>query len=262
MFEIDPTKRYDMPVVFGPSDLPDVTNIGDTRTIAIPFKTEKAALTQYIPGFFTLPDEPVVTVSSSNFSDVDWLGAGRGYNVTRVTTPVSYDGSEKLTGPYSLVIWESDSKPVIAGREFQGYAKIVGRTPLHERTDDLAAFECFEYDDRLVRGEVSEPKAVPESKVSALNTGAPNIALGWKYIPSPEGGADADYPTKLVSYSTINAVWRGVGSITFDEPTWQQAPLSSRIIAALRDLPNLGYGSASIVHGANTLHRDDVRRLR
>lgn len=262
MFEIDPAKRYDMPVVFGPSDIPDVTTIGDTRTIVIPFKTEKAALSKYIPGFFELPEDPVVAVSSSNFFDVDWMGAGRGYNVTRVTTAVSYDGSEKLSGPYSLVIWETDSKPVIAGREFQGYAKIVGRTPPHKRTDELAAFECYEYDDRLLGGEVRGLKSLPESTVAALNTGKPSIALGWKYIPSPEGGADVDYPTKLVSYSTTSAVWRGTGTISFEEPTWQQAPVSSRIIAALRNLPNLGYLPASVVHGTSTLHRDDVRRLR
>ena len=264
-FEIDESKRYDMPVVFGPSLLPDVTVMEDLQNIAISFLSERSAIEKYIPRYFELEGDPVVSVSSSHNGGVDWLG-GRQYNVARVQVNVRYrfptgQTAEDLIGPYSLVIWESDAKPVIAGRELQGYAKIVGEIPAHERSENLAAFECSEYGTRLFRGEVTNLKKLSPDVLDRMNNGEERIALGWKYIPSPEGGADADYPTKLVSTGSVKSAWVGEGQLTFDSPTWQQAPGSAHIVEALKALPILEYRTASVTHSRVTLPRNAVVRL-
>lgn len=260
-FEFDDTQRYDMPVVFGPSLLPDVTVMEDLRNIAVPFLTERAAIERFLPRFFELEGEPVVTVSSSQNGGVDWLG-GRQYNVARVQVNVRFRGSEEVVGPYSLVIWESDAKPVIAGRELQGYAKLVGTIPDHERAKATAAFECGEYETRLFRGEVSGLEPLAPAVIEQIGGEREQVALGWKYIPSPEGGADVDYPTKLLSTVAVSAAWTGVGKIHFDAPTWQEAPGSAHIIDALKTLPILETRPATVVHSRVTLPRNAVVRLR
>lgn len=259
-FEFDQTKRYDMPVVFGPSRLPDVTVMEDLRNVAVSFLTERSAIERFLPRFFELDGEPVVTVSSSQNGGVDWL-AGRQYNVARVQVPVRFSGTEDVVGPYSLVIWESDAKPVIAGRELQGYAKMVGEIPDHERSDGAAAFQCSEYGTRLFRGEVSGLEPFAPSVLEMLATEREQVALGWKYIPSPEGGADVDYPTKLLSSGTVSAAWSGEGTVSFDAPTWEQAPGSSHVIEALKTLPVLEYRTATVVHMRVSLPRNAVTRL-
>ena len=262
-FEFDPTQRYDMPVVFGPSLLPDVTVMNDLRNIAVPFLTERAAIDRFLPRFFELEGDPVVTVSSSHNGGVDWLG-GRQYNVVRVQVTVRFrssNGGDDVVGPYSLVIWESDAKPVIAGRELQGYAKIVGEIPNHERAEGTAAFECGEYGTRLLRGEAHDLEPLDPSLLSKLGGEREQIALGWKYIPSPEGGADVDYATKLVSTVSVSDAWSGEGTVTFDSPTWEQAPGSAHIIDALKTLPILEYRTATVVHSRVTLPRNAVTRL-
>ncbi len=267
-FEFDPTQRYDMPVVFGPSLLPDVTVMDDLQNVAVPFLTERAAIERFLPRFFEVEGDPVVTVSSSHNGGVDWLG-GRQYNVVRVQVNVrlrSSSGGDRspnhdVVGPYSLVIWESDPKPVIAGRELQGYAKIVGEIPDHQRAEGSAAFECREYGTRLLQGEAHGLEPLDPSVLSKLSGEREQVALGWKYIPNPEGGADVDYPTKLLSTVSVSEAWTGEGTVTFDSPTWQQAPGSAHIIDALKTLPVLEYRTATVVHSRVTLPRNAVIRL-
>lgn len=264
-FEFDETKRYDMPVVFGPSRLPEITVMDDLRNISVPFLSERSAIEKFLPRFFELEGEPVVTISSSQNGGVDWL-AGRQYNVARVQVNVrcrqTGNGAEDVVGPYSLVIWESDAKPVIAGRELQGYAKMVGEIPDHERREGFAAFECGEYGTRLFRGETTGLKPFAPTVLEKLKLEREQVALGWKYIPNPEGGADVDYPTKLLSSGTVSAGWTGEGTISFDTPTWEQAPGSSHIIEALKTLPILEYRKAMVIHSRVSLPRNAVVRLR
>ena len=259
-FELDSTKRYDMPVVFGASQLPDTTVMAGVRNVAVPFLSERSAIEKFLPAFFELEGEPVVTVSSSQNGGVDWL-AGRQYNVVRVQVNVRFRGSEDVSGPYSLVIWESDAKPVIAGRELQGYAKLVAEIPDHEHTDHSASFECSEYGTRLLSGAVSGLEPFAANILERLAKEREQVALGWKYIPNPEGGADVDYPTKLLSYGTVSAAWSGEGTLHLDDPTWEQAPGSAHVIEALKTLPVLEYRRATVAHMRVSLPRNAVTRL-
>lgn len=261
-FTLDPALRYHQPVVFGPTEIPDVTVIGNVRKAAVTFLTEREAIEQYLPDFFGLAGEPLVTISGAQNGDVDWLG-GRQYNLVRVQVPVIYRGSETVTAPFDLVIWESDDKPVTLGREYQGYSKIVCDIPDHQRNGNELSFECSEYGNRLLRCEVKGLSPVSQEALADMNAaGQKQVVLGWKYIPSIEGGADVNYPVKFISRSVFREAWVGTGELFFEQPSWQQAPGSAHIIKALRSLPILEYRSALVSHSRLELVRNAVKRLR
>lgn len=239
MFKPEPGQRYDMPAVFGPSQLGGRTTYASRRSISYSFRTDPAALEPFIPYHFSAAAPATVTVHSSMLIGVDWL-ANRNYHTARVSAQVeARHRGETLRGPYHLVDWESEPRAVIAGREYLGIAKIVGEIPEHERTTETAAFECFEYGTRLLRVEVSNLQPAGAEELDRLNDGGDTVTLGWKYIPGPGGTVDADYPVKMVSRGRTDAMWTGEGSVVFDRPTWEQCPTSSRIMQALATLPVL-----------------------
>jgi len=239
MFKPEQGRRYDMPVVFGPSQLGGRATYASRRAITYSFRTDPAALEPLIPYHFSLAEPATVMIHSSMLIGVDWL-ANRSYHTARVSAQVEarHEG-EILRGPYHLVDWESEPRAVIAGREYLGIAKIVGEIPEHERRGDTAAFECYEYGTRLLRVDVSNLQPVTEEELDRRNGGGDTITFGWKYIPGPGGTVDADYPIKMVSRGRTDAMWTGDGSAVFDQPAWQQCPASARIMPTLASLPVL-----------------------
>lgn len=261
MFKPQEGQRYDMPAVFGASHLPAVSTIREVRTIALSFVTDEDRLRPLIPYHFDLAPNPVVTLSSGMNIGVDHMG-GRSYNVVRVMVDVIAHGEDgPFRAPYHLVIWESEAAPIIAGREFQGYAKVFGQIPDHRNEGDRASFEVSEYGTRLLKGEVSGLVDLPGTELARLNAATQALAVGWKYIPGPNNVADVDYPTKLVAYRTVRAAKRGEGCFELDSPTWQQCPGSARILEALRALPILEMKPALVTVGSAQLPRDEVIRL-
>ncbi len=247
MFKPEQGRRYDMPVVFGPSPLGGRATYASRRAISYSFRTDPAALEPLIPYHFRLAEPATVIVHSSMLIGVDWL-AGRNYHTARVSVQVeAKDGGEILRGPFHLVDWESEPRAVIAGREYLGLAKIVGEIPEHEQNGDTAAFECYEYGTRLLRVQVSNLRQISEGELDRRNGGGDFITLGWKYIPGPGGTVDADYPVKMVSRGRADTMWTGDGSVVFDQPTWEQCPTSARIMPALAGLPVLESLPATVV---------------
>jgi hypothetical protein len=237
MFKPEPGVRYDMPVVFGPSELPKTTTYGGKRTITHAFLTDPAAVEPLVPYHFTLGSPAKISIIARMHLGVDWL-AGRSYNSVRVSVDVeARHGGETLRGPYGLVVWESDPRPAFVGREYLGTSKIVGEVPDHVYNGDLAAFECFEYGTRLLRVDVSELRPVSDEVVRQRNSAGDTVTLCWKYISGPGGTVDADYPIKMVSRGSIDSMATGASSLTFGNPTWAECPISHRIIAALAALP-------------------------
>lgn len=254
-------ERYDMPVVFGRSNLPNVSTIDRIKTLALSFTTEAGALARFIPYHFALPDTdtPVVTISSSMNIGVDHMG-GRQYNVVRVMTDVVARGSDgkRFTAPYHLVIWENATAPIIAGREFQGYAKVAAEIPDHETGETGGRFRLLDYGTELLSGEIHAAEPVP------LGAGAeekPAVAVGWKYIPGPGNIADLDYPTRLVAYRKVLSMRRGNGELRLGTPDWQASPISSRIIEALHSLPVVEMKPAVMTEATSRLARDEVERI-
>jgi len=247
MFKPEQGRRYDMPVVFGPSQLGGRATYASRRAISYSFRTDPAALEPLIPYHFSLAEPATVTLHSSMLIGVDWL-ANRNYHTARVSAQVeARDRGQVLRGPFHLVDWESEPRAVIAGREYLGMAKIVGEIPEHEQDGDTAAFECYEYGTRLLRVEVSNLRQVTDEELERRNDGGDFVTLGWKYIPGPGGTVDADYPVKMVSRGRVDGMWTGAGSAVFDQPTWEQCPVSARIMQTLVGLPVLESLSATVV---------------
>lgn len=262
MFKPEQGRRHDMPVVFGPSHLGARTTFTEKRSITHRFRTDPATVAPLIPYHFGLSDPATVTVASTMQIGVDWL-AGRNYHNVRVSVDVeARDAGEVLRGPYHLVDWESDPRPVIAGREYLGIAKIVGEIPEHERDGDSAAFECYEYGTRLLRVEVSNLQPVGADVVHRRNSRGDTVTFGWKYIPGPGGTVDADYPVKMVSRGQVDAMWAGDGAAVFDLPSWQECPISARIVGTLATLPVLEELPATVaVSSGGVLDRAASTRL-
>jgi Acetoacetate decarboxylase (ADC) len=259
VFKPESGQWYEMPVMFGRSVLPPQTKYDEVRSIAHRFITEPSAVEPFVPYHFRLAEPATVTVVSNMLIGVDYL-AGRNCTTVRVSVDAEYhkDG-EVLRGPYGLVVWESDPAPVIAGREHLGISKLVAQVPEHERGDGTAAFECREYGSRLLRVDVRD--LTPADPGREPPREAEFVTLGWKYSPGPGGTVDADYPTKMVARTTQRARWTGASAITFGRPTWEQAPISARIVAALAALPVVEVLPASMTFTAGTLDRAASARL-
>jgi acetoacetate decarboxylase len=241
VFKPEPDQRYYMPVMF-PHDIPDQTNLGEGQTISHAFVTDRAILEPLVPHHFNLPEVAKVVITAVAHKSVDWLG-GRPYNSVRVSVEVERThGDQVLRGPYGLVAWQSDPWPVIAGREWGGVSKVPGEVPDHENGDGTAAFECYEYGTRLLRCEVSNLTRVDDEALAEINRNRkPVHHLGWKYNSGPGGTVDCDYVVETITHGGgPHEMWtRGVSTLVWDRPTWQQCPHSVGIVNALAELPQL-----------------------
>lgn len=259
---LNPNERYDLPAVFGPSPFPDVTSMGQVQSISIPFVTEPEAMAAILPPFFEPAETPLVSVTHSMNRDVDYMG-GRGYNLVRVGLAAVFRGeTETVVGPYAPVIWESDTAPIVLGRERGGYAKIFGRIPDVEQTDAGSVFECYEYDARLIRAEVTDWRPGTADELAAARQATSTaVSLGWKYIPGTGLEPDANYPMRLVAHYDYHSISKGNGTVHFESPGPADAPYSSHILAVLSKLPVLRYEPATVTSGSMKLPRTGVKRL-
>jgi hypothetical protein len=258
MFKPEPGLRYDMPVVFGPSSVGAKAHFREIRNITHRFLTDPSALEPLVPYHFSLAEPAVVNVASNIHVGVDWL-AGRNYNTAFASIEVrAKDGDKDLRGTYVLVQWEAGPHLVFAAREFLGVAKLSGEIPDHERGPDTAAFECSEYGTRMFRVEVTDLTPVDVPNAEGLHEAG---GFGWKYITGPGGIVDADYPTKQVSRTKLLSKWTGASSLVWDQPTWEQCPLSCRFVERLGALPVLEVLPASVSIMTGMFDRDACSRL-
>ena len=138
-YELKPKTMYMMPTHFGPMSGPRQGPGGEmgafsvdqrkTRAYAVSFLTEQAQLEALLPPGFEAVGEPVVTVTQTHMTEIDWL-AGRGYSTLGVTFQARYNGSrDRATGPLLLVLWENLTDPILTGREQLGFSKIYCELP-------------------------------------------------------------------------------------------------------------------------------------
>ena len=255
------SNRYDMPVVFGQSVLPDVTEIASVRLTLVRFVTTRAAINSLIPSHFVLPEgEPSVTIAHSVYGGVDYL-MGRGYNVLAVSTPVVHPKLERRA-PYGFVLWESDATAVAAGREYMGHAKLYAEVSGATQSGEALRFSCSEFGATLVSGSVDHLEPLRGRQLDEFRKGNANsLSYGWKYIPGSGDVPDADYATMLTTHNMFNSAWRGHGEVTFHTPTTSEAPISSRIVQRLSSLPNRGWRSAFTVVGSMQVDRTATQRI-
>jgi Acetoacetate decarboxylase (ADC) len=255
--------RYEMPTVFGPSLIPDHSTWGGVEMVSVSFATSRAAATALVPdGVDVVGEEPVVTVSRMTYTNVDYL-AGGGYNEVTVGVAASVaDEGGPVRGSFMPVVWVDEPIPIQIGREFLGYAKVPGELPPAVSNPDGYEFELRERDTLLLRGRASELQPLTGERLDRLQHGAAKMtALGWKYIPSMSGPADADYPTRIPLSFEWDSVSTGSGSLEFTSPAWAAAPVSARIVAALGALPVLAPPRATVATGRGSIDRTAARRL-
>jgi hypothetical protein len=254
--------KYDMPVVFGPSLLPDHTTFGEVGMVSISYVTTPDAAAALVPHHFRLPTEPIVTYSRMTYRDVDYLG-GRGYHELTVGISAACDtDAGEVRGSYMPVVWIDDAAALVAGREYMGYAKIAGELPPVESAGDSRSFVVREYGAPLLRGEVTGVALLDDARLDrARQAAATTTVLGWKYIAGPGGIVDADYPTAISLSFWWSHAWTGEGCIEFDAPSVEAAPFSSRIVAALAALPVVRYRGAFVADGRGTIDRAATTRL-
>lgn len=262
MYTREDARRYDMPVGFGPSTLPASSKFGEVEMTQIPFITQREAVRPLVPELYELDERPRLAVTHTVNRDVDYLG-GRGYNIVDVTVMVTYRGAEEtITGPFHLVLWESDTHPIVLGREGGGYAKVFAEIPDAEEDDGSRCFTCAEYGTTLLSGGVDGLVPVAPEKLAKLrDTMREVLVLGWKYIPGPDGTADVDYPTRLISRRQVDSAQVGEGWLRFETPQWEDAPIASRLLAVLANLPLEPAGPGIVIRGSGELPRAAMKRL-
>lgn len=254
--------RRDMPAIFGPSLMPEMTHVPAIDAAAISFETTADAAAPLLPRFFSLPDRPLITVTRMLYAGVDYMG-GRGYAELVLSVSAVYEGPDgRLQGNYFPVLWVDDVSAVIAGREYMGYAKLGGQIEDVVDADDRLAFECREYGTNLMRGTLRNLRALDEQRLARVSAaGSSGVGFGWKYIAGPQGAVDADYPTSVVNRWIYEQAWVGEGQMEWFTPTPTQAPFSSRILSVFAALPIVEYRAAFRGKGHGEIDRQATRRL-
>lgn len=230
--------------------------------VSISFTTTHSAASALVPsGLDVIGDEPIVTISRMSYADTDYL-AGGGYNeVTVGISAQGLDGGRAVIGNFMPVVWVDQSVPLIIGREYLGYAKVQADIAPVAHEEGNLEFDLTERGATLLSGSVRGLTPLAPDRLAGVRRAAAEVTvLGWKYIPGFDG-PDADYPTRIALSFDWTVAHTGAGSISFGSPTWEQAPVGSRIIAALAALPVVGYRRALVASGSGSIDRSAAGRL-
>jgi len=256
-----PDKMYRMPVHFGPSlgprQVPDGVNLDyinspNTTTLAVSFRSNPEQLEALLPECFILGDIPIVTISCSQMTNVDWL-AGRGYSMIGVTFPARYSGKkDKLQGVFLAVLFENMCEPIITGREELGFSKmysdISGPVVSENKAKVSASWEGFKFLDievnHLVNSSVDSAKNITSQSDGMLH---------YKYIPKTGnwGDSDIEYPTFTPASSDQSKVlkyYKGAGRISWNKAQWEDLPTLYNVVNTLADLEVIESLKASLMY--------------
>jgi len=239
-----------MPVEFGSSMVPENTTWGEVLSIGVNFETDPEVLKRFIPSKLKLAS-PLVTVYQNTYKNCNFL-AGRGYNYFGVSFEVEGDSNGEIKrGVFLPVCWMNDAFAIIGGREGLGFPKLYADMPDPVRTENGFHCYCTEYGHKLMEVTVEKlTEATEEQKKSASEAMSSGTWFLHKYITSVEGEIEADYISSTSSTLKLDRIYFGQGQAVFHETTWQDAPASSHIITALRSLPILKWGHATVWTGS------------
>jgi hypothetical protein len=214
--------------------------------MSVAYVTDKDKLAKLLPKPFEPADIPVVTFGLQVCNGCDFL-AGRGYNLIGVDLAAVFKGKKDyLEGAYSAVLWESDTYPILIGRELIGAPKLYGQIPNPSFDNGTWRFSCSEYGNKMFDAEVKnlQPQDNNVCKQMSEGAAAANWML-WRLLSKPGWvGAEVSYPMILKSKADVQKAWMGDGRIKINRMTFEQAPISFNIINTLKRLPIKEYQPA------------------
>ena len=276
-YQFDPDEMYRMPTHFGPRTGPrrgpdgrkfECRDNPYSTSISLSFLSNSAQLERFLPPGFALEGEPVVTVSASYMTEIEWL-AGRGYNTLGVSFPVRFEGEvDRLSGNFLTVLWENLTDPILTGREEIGFSKIYCELPtpttLRGQHHVIASWLGFKFLDLQVH-DLREQSPEPIEQVASKPGGAGT--LHYKYIPRTGewGRADAAYAVLTPAETPNRRVLEhrvGAGSLQFHRARWEDMPTQYNIVNAFADLEIREYRGASFIKTVGGKDLSDQRILR
>ncbi len=276
-YQFDPDQMYRMPTHFGartgPRRGPDgrkfecIDNPYST-SFSISFLSNPAQLEKLLPPRFSLDGEPVVTVSASYMTEIEWL-AGRGYNTLGVSFPVRFEGAvDQISGSFLTVLWENLTDPILTGREEIGFSKIYCELPTPSRLRGehhiIASWLGFKFLDLNVNDLREQSREqIEEFTLSQSGAGI----LHYKYMPRTGewGTADAAYAVLTPAETPNRRVLErhvGGGRLQFHRARWEDMPTQYNIVNAFADLDIQEYQGASLTKTVGGKDLSDQRILR
>ena len=257
MFKFDPNGSYVMPAHFGPRPLSPKASgwYHDVTTMVISYLTDREQLARYLPEPFEVGEEALVSVFYARNRQVDWL-AGHGYNMIAVNASAVFNGeNDKLTGQYTLVMWENLTDPILTGRELQGIPKIYADIPDHTALDGDWRSSASHFGHKIVDIAITDLRAPTEEEIEAgQRAQAESTPMAWRYLPGVGGfGQTTSEPTAYPSENEFRSVLVGEGSIEWHQLTWEQNPTQFHLVNALAELPILEHRAALVTEGSTNL---------
>lgn len=276
-YQFDPDQMYRMPTHFGPRTGPrrgpdgrkfECRDNPYSTSFSLSFLSSSAQLEKFLPPGFSLDGEPIVTVSASYMTEIEWL-AGRGYNTLGVSFPVRFEGEvDRLSGSFLAVLWENLTDPILTGREEIGFSKIYCELPrptaLRGQHHIIASWLGFKFLDLSVEG-LREQSAEEIHELTSNQSGAG--ILHYKYLPRTGewGAADAAYAVLTPAETPNRRILErhvGLGRLQFHRARWEDMPTQYNIVNAFADLEIREYRGASLTKTVGGKDLSDQRILR
>ncbi len=265
MVRLDANNSYMMPAHFGPRPLSPKASgwYHDVTAMTVSYLTDRHRLSELLPEPFEVAAEPWVSVFYARNREVDWL-AGRGYNMIAVNAAAEFRGrSDRLSGQFTLVMWENLADPILTGRELQGIPKIYADIPDHTVIAGEWRATAGHFGHQIVELTASDLRDPTDDELAAgLAQRAGQVPMGWRYLPGVSGfGTAVSEPTVYPSENEFASVRIGEGRVEWRHLTWEQNPTQFHIVNALHALPVLEYGPAAVTEGrTNLVLLDDLPR--
>lgn len=255
---------YMMPAHFGgaPGGMEPAT-YHDTLSATMFYETDRAALSALIPDSFELLRAEVMVAAIMN-RGVEWM-AGEAYNIVAVNAPVRFVGkNERVTGWYSLVVWENKTTPILTGREQTGIPKIYAEVEdfrfLGDEMRTWAHYAGHSFCDlhfTNIRDSNPTEQAAIDKEFKTMNW------MAWRYIPQPgpSGGASLSQPTIYPQEFESSRIRLADAACVWNTPPLHKNPMQAHIIARLE---SLGIGNSvgpAILMNAKNILRGDLSRI-
>ena len=266
-----------MPATFGPRMGPRQGPEGrrfacrdnpKATVVSVTWLSRAAQLQALLPDGIVLAGEPLVSVSASYTTEIEWL-AGRGYNMLGVRIPATYQGkTDTVTGTFLCVLWENLADPILTGRDELGVPKIWCELPEPTEADGTTSIQASWLGFKFLDVKVTDLVELSRDQIDAAQKALTSAGdLHLKYIPRSGdwGEADVQYVTHIPAATPNKKIlqqWSGSGQVSFHRARWEDMPSQFNIVNALADLDIVEYRGASVSKTVGGKDLSDVRILR